>query len=300
MVGLGRMGMPACARLIAAGFEVHAFDLRSQLRGEVGTRGAHWAPSVAGACTGAEVAVTMLPGGDDVAAVADEVIASLPAGTCWLEMSTASPAVARRLAAGANEAAVRVIDAPIGGGPGAAAEGGLVAYAGGSAEDLSRCRMVLDVLAERVVHVGPAGSGYAVKLLVNALWFGQAVATAEVLTLAQRMGLDLDRVRGALLGSAASSRLLAADAPALLEGDDLPNFPLARCCEELCTVLALGSELRVPLDLIAVVSELHQRALDHYGDVDGELLGARWVAERAGVQLGRGACAPPASPRPAT
>jgi 3-hydroxyisobutyrate dehydrogenase len=129
--------------------------------------------------------------------------------------------------------------------------------------------------------------GYTVKLLVNLLWFGQAVATAEVLALGERAGLDLDIFRAAVGHSAAASRFIAHDADALLDGDDRTSFGLARCCEELEAALALGAELGVPLELAAVVADVHRQALQHYGDVDGELLGARLVAERAGVSLRR-------------
>jgi 3-hydroxyisobutyrate dehydrogenase len=144
-------------------------------------------------------------------------------------------------------------------------------------------RIVLDVLADRIVHVGPAGSGYTAKLLVNLLWFGQAVATAEALALGARAGLDLEVLRGALAQSAAAGRFLSDDAPALLVGETHASFALARCCEQLASVLELGVELSVPLELAAVVSEVHRDALERFGDVDGELLGARYVAERAGV-----------------
>jgi 3-hydroxyisobutyrate dehydrogenase len=133
--------------------------------------------------------------------------------------------------------------------------------------------------------VGPAGSGYAVKLLVNMLWFGQAIAHGEALTLAARMGLDPETVRLAVQQSAAASRFGERDAPALLRGDDLTSFSLARCCEQLGAVLALGEALGVPLELGAQVAALHEQALAHFGDVNGELLAARLVAQRAGVDF---------------
>jgi 3-hydroxyisobutyrate dehydrogenase len=144
---------------------------------------------------------------------------------------------------------------------------------------------VLEVVADRIIHVGPPGSGYTLKLLANALWFGQAVAVAETLTLAERAGIEPETARAALAESAAGGRFLERDAPALLAGDDLASFDLARCCEQLDTVLALAKQLAVPLELTNVVDEIHRRALAHYGEVDGELLGARFVAERAGVRF---------------
>ena len=118
--------------------------------------------------------------------------------------------------------------------------------------------------------------------------FGQAVATAEVLTIATRAGLDAELVRAALSQSAASSRFLVQDARALLDGDDMPWFALSRCAEQLRSLGDLADELSVPAQLLSTVSEIHDAALGRYGDVDGELLGARFAAERAGVRFGTG------------
>jgi 3-hydroxyisobutyrate dehydrogenase len=279
-VGLGRMGLPMCARLVAAGFDVTATDLRDALRERVGARWAEGAAQVAG---GAELVVTMLPGSSEVAGIIDELAGALGPDARWLEMSTAAPRVAHACTA----RGVRFVDAPVGGGPAAAEAGRLLAFAGGEADDIERCRPVLDALARRVVHVGPSGSGYATKLLVNALWFTSAVASAEALTLGSRLGLELDTLVSALRDSAADSRFLADFADPLLDGDDLATFPLARCCEELAEVVALAEHAGVPLEVISAVSALHRSALERYGEVDGELLGARLVAERANVALTR-------------
>ncbi len=279
-VGLGRMGLPMCERLVGAGFDVVATDLRPALREQVSAR---WADGPARVADGVELVVTMLPGIEEVAGIVDELASALAPGACWIEMSSAAPRVARACRA----RGVRFVDAPVGGGPAAAREGSLVVFAGGEAVDLERCRPALDVLAERILHVGPSGSGYATKLLVNALWFTHAAASAEALTLGKRLGLDFDLLLGALRASAADSRFLADYADPLLDGDDLATFGLARCCEELSAVVTLADELDVSLDVISAVSGLHDSALERYGDVDGELLAARLVAERAAVTLRR-------------
>ena len=165
--------------------------------------------------------------------------------------------------------------------------GRLLAFVGGAAGDVEAQRDLLSALADRVVPVGPAGSGYAVKLLVNLLWFGQAIAHSEALTLAARIGLDPEAVRAALQQTAAASRFGEHDAPALLRGDDMASFSLARCLNQLTAVLALGERLDVPLELATTVAAVHRQALARYGDVDGELLPARLVAERAGIDFSR-------------
>lgn len=100
-----------------------------------------------------------------------------------------------------------------------------------------------------VLHIGAAGSGYTVKLLVNLLWFGQAIANAEALSLAVRSGIEPATVRHAVQQSAAASRFMEQDAPALMRGENLTSFSLARCVEELSGVLMLGGQYDVTLAL---------------------------------------------------
>ena len=283
-VGLGRLGMPMCARLRAAGFDVSACDLRGELRGEAERIGARWAPSITAALASADLLITVLPGPSEVLAAADEVASALTPESSWIEMSSATPAVARELA---DRCGPRAIDAPVGGGPDAARAGQLLVFFGGSAAELERWQGVLAAIATRAIPIGARGGGYATKLLVNALWFTYAVATAEALALASRVGLDLEVTVSALRESAASSGFLGPGAQALLDGDQMATFGLGRCCEELDAVRALGAELGVRLDVIGAVASLYDDALQHFGDVDGELLGARLVGERSGVDLRR-------------
>ncbi len=194
LIGLGRMGLPICARLVEHGFDVVCTD-SDDVRRELGARaGAATVAETQDAVAGVDVVVTVLPGPAEVTAVAETVTAAMAPGAVWLDLSTASPAAARVTAAAARRHGVAVVDAPLGGGPPAAAEGRLLSFAGARAEDLERVRSVLEVVADRIVHVGPPGSGYVVKLLANTLWFGQAVATAEALTIATRAGLDAELV----------------------------------------------------------------------------------------------------------
>jgi 3-hydroxyisobutyrate dehydrogenase len=278
--------MPVCARLVAAGFGVACTDLESDRRVVAEGVGASWRRDAAAVAAGVEVAVTVLPGPNEVSAVTDAVIGSLPAGGVWLDLSTASPAVARAIGLAAAARDVAVVDAPLGGGPADARDGTLLSFAGAAENDLDRVCDVLGAFTRMVVHVGPHGSGYTLKLIANALWFEQAVGTAEVLAIAVRAGLDPDVVQRALAQSAAGGGFVADDARALLAGDPMPAFALARCAAQLRTLDEFAGELAVPADVLAAVARVHSDALARYGDVEGELLGARFAAERAGVRFG--------------
>jgi 3-hydroxyisobutyrate dehydrogenase len=281
------MGMPMCHRLVHAGFRVVASDIRAELAGFVSGLGAEWAPSAGAAAEKADVLITMLPGPREVSDVMAELTDRLPPGSTWIDMSTAAPGVATAITAALTSRGVGQLDAPVGGGPESAADGTLLAFVGGSPEEVEAQRPVLDVLADRVIHVGPAGNGYTVKLLIQLLWFGQAIASAEVLTLADRVGIDLEVLRAAIGRSAAATRFMEEDAVGLTAGDDVTpfSFSFSRINDQLSTLLRLGEELAVPLDLATLVHDIHRQALAYYGDADSELLAARFISERAGVNL---------------
>jgi 3-hydroxyisobutyrate dehydrogenase-like beta-hydroxyacid dehydrogenase len=285
IIGLGRMGGAVCARLVESGFEVVATDVDRSRRGAAEGAGARWEDGLGGAAAGADVAVTVLPGPPEVAGIADPLTAALAPGGLWLDLSTASPAVVEEVRGAAAPREVAVVDAPLGGSPDDARAARLLSFAGGRAEDLDRARPVLDAIAAEVVHVGPHGSGYLAKLLANALWFGQAVATAEALAIADRAGLDVQRIQGALAASPAARGFLAHDAPALIAGDTMPSFFLARFVEQLRSLGANAGELGVPAEVLDAVTSVHADALREYGEVDGELLGALHAARRGGADF---------------
>jgi 3-hydroxyisobutyrate dehydrogenase len=206
-------------------------------------------------------------------------------------MTSTDPAAGRELAAAGHGRGVRVLEAPVGGGVPAAVAGTLQLFVGGDAALLEQHRALLQVLADpaRITHVGGTGAGYTAKLLVNLLWFGQAMATAEALLLGRRAGIDLDVLRGAFAGSAAASHFITDDLSALFAGDYLASFGLDRCCEELAAVTALARESRVPFELSEHVERIYRRALDRYGPADGELLPVAMLEEQAGIRLRGGA-----------
>jgi 3-hydroxyisobutyrate dehydrogenase len=293
LIGVGRMGLPMCANLVRAGYEVTAGDARAECESAVAGCGARWLGTSAGVAAQADVLITVLPGPEEVyqaMAGAGGALAALPPGATWIDMTSSSPAMGQVLLASAQARGIGVLEAPVGGGVPQARAGMLQLFVGGDSALVERHRPVLEVLADprHITHVGGHGAGYLAKLLVNLLWFGQAIATAEALLLARRAGLDLDVLRQALTGSAASSVFIRDHLGALLAGDYLTSFGLDRCCEELAAVTALGREHDVPFELSALVEQIHQRALARYGPADGELLAVALLEEQAGIQLRHG------------
>jgi 3-hydroxyisobutyrate dehydrogenase len=282
------MGMPICANLVRAGHDVVATDLRPELESDVIAARASWADSARAAAEGAEVLFTVLPG---PAEVREALLApggalnGLAAGATWIDMSTCPPAAGRELAELARARGVLCLDAPMGGDPAAARDGTLQLFVGGEPSVVEHRRDLLEAVADpaRIRHVGARGAGYLSKLLVNLLWFGQALATAEALLIARREGLDLDVLRDAI----SSNSFLHSGLDALLDGDYLTSFPLDRCCEELQAVTALADDLGTPHELASVAESIYSRALERYGPADGELLGVALLEEAAGLRLRR-------------
>ena len=135
--------------------------------------------------------------------------------------------------------------------------------------------------------MGGPGAGYTAKLLVNLLWFSQAVAAAEALILARCEGIDLEVFQGAVAGSAAASSFLDRDVSALFSGDYLTTFGLDRCCEELAAITEAARAAGAPFGLSGHVEQVYRQALARYGPADGELLPVAMMEEQSGVWLRR-------------
>jgi 3-hydroxyisobutyrate dehydrogenase len=136
----------------------------------------------------------------------------------------------------------------------------------------------------RIIHVGGPGAGYITKLLVNLLWFGQAVATAEALLLGKRAEIDLGLLRTALADSAAAGDFIRRDLEALLAGGYMRSFGLDRCYEELANVSAQARSYGLPFELSDLVGRIFGRAVARYGPVEGKLPAVA-LLEDAGIQL---------------
>jgi len=286
VIGVGRMGLPVCARLAGAGLRVVAADLEPEREQHVRAAGASWDADTERLARQAAVLITVLPGSSELVEAMGIALRTLQPGAAWIDLTSAAPAAAAELVARAHRRGIECLDAPVGGGVEAAAAGALQLFVGGRREVIERHRTVLELLG-RVEHVGDHGAGYTTKLLVNLLWFGQAVAVGEALLLARRAGIDLEVLRSALGRSAAASEFVRGDLGALLGGDYLESFGIDRCCEELATVVALADELTVPFDVSAAVERTYRAALARYGPIDGELLAVALLEERAGTRLRR-------------
>ena len=289
-IGLGRMGAPMALNLRRAGYEVVAFDARAEAVEPLVAAGAVAAESTPGTAASCDVLVTMLPGPPQVEAVMvghGGAFQALRPGSAWVDMTTSTSAVGLALARDGARRQVAVIDAPVAGMVRDAVAGTLQVFAGGTAEDVARVRPVLEAMGDRdkVVHVGSHGAGYAVKLCLNLLWFSHAAASAEVLVLGARAGVDVGTLRRALVAGPAGSALLERDIDGIFDGDYDESFTLDMVTRDLGLAVDLGRDLGVPLELGGLVEQLHRRARALYGDGAGALSAVRMAEESAGIKL---------------
>jgi 3-hydroxyisobutyrate dehydrogenase len=280
VVGAGRIGTPLIERLVAAGHEVTAYDVRPERRTAVEAAGARWSADL----TAAEVVLTVVSGTPELEALVEgEFLARLSPGTLWIDLTSASPELGRSAAQAAAAAGISYLESPLGGGIEGMRSGTLTLYAGGAPEVLAAATPILRTFATTIHHTGDHGTGYLTKLLINLLWFGQATLTTEALLLAQRHGQSPAAFAEILAGSAGDSAFAQRHLPALLAGNYLPDFGLDRCVEELNAVEHAAADL--PHPITTAVAEVHRAALDHFGPINGELLGPAWLEEQAGARL---------------
>ena len=293
-IGLGNMGGPMCSHLVEAGFEVTAFDLNSDALDRVVAGGARPGASAAECARGAQALITMLPAPPQVESVwlgfGDEggVIAALAPGAVAIDMSTSSVAVGSRVVAAARERGVDVLDAPVAGQSIGAQAGTLAIYVGGDSDVFERARPLFLAMGdpERIFHLGGNGAGYTVKLLLNLMWFIESVAVGEVLTVGVRAGVSLEKLHAALVGSPANSVFLERDVRMVLDDGDYDEaFPMRLVTKDLGLAVDLAHEAGVPVELTALVEQIHRRVRNLYGDDAGEISAVRLYEDLAGVRL---------------
>jgi 2-hydroxy-3-oxopropionate reductase len=260
-IGLGLMGKPMALNLLKAGYPL---VVHSRSRGPVDAlvaAGATAASTPADVARAATIVITMVPDSPDVEKVLagpGGVFEALQAGTILIDMSTISPVVARRLAAEAARRGATLLDAPVSGGEIGAIGGTLSIMVGGDRDALERVRPVLNAMGnpEKVVHIGQSGAGQVCKVC-NQMAIGGALATvSEVFALARKAGVDPARVREALLGGFAASRVLEVHGERILNSNYKPGFKAGLYNKDMGIVLQTAHAHDVPIPVTSVVAQL--------------------------------------------
>ena len=216
-IGLGNMGAPMAANLARAGHQVTGFDMA-----DVSVEDVSMAASATEAATGADVVITMLPNGQILRAVAEQVIPAMSDGAALVDCSTVDVDSARAVAEQAANAGLLAVDAPVSGGIGGAAAGTLTFMAGGSDAAFAKAAPLFDIMGQKAVHCGDAGAGQAAKICNNMILGVTMIATCEAFALADKLGLDRQKMFDVVSTSSGYSWTMNAYCPAPGVG---PNSP---------------------------------------------------------------------------
>jgi len=270
-IGLGIMGKPMAMNLLAAG---RALTVHSRSAGpvdEVVAAGATRASSAADVAAASDVTITMLPDTADVELVLTGeggVLEGVAAGALVIDMSSIDPAPTREMAGAFAKRDVAMLDAPVSGGERGAIDGTLSIMIGGDADAVARAMPIFEVLGKTIVHVGPSGAGQVTKACNQLVVAATIEAVAEALLLAERSGVDPAKVREALLGGFAGSKILEVHGQRMLDRTFDPGFRIRLHRKDARIVEEAAALTGTPIPSFTIVAAQLQRALD---DGDGEL-----------------------------
>ncbi len=196
-IGLGHMGKPMALNLLKHGHQLQVFDLAAEPVKELVAAGATAVDSVALAAKNAEIIITMVQSGEQVSQIClgeQGLFAQAQAKTLYIDCSSIDIATSRLLHHQAEEIGLAMVDAPVSGGVKGAADATLTIMVGGSEENFARAQPVLQFMAKKVIHAGPAGNGQAAKICNNMLLGISMIGVSEAFNLAQKLGLEAEKL----------------------------------------------------------------------------------------------------------
>ncbi len=255
-IGLGIMGKAMALHLAKAGYSM-AVLRQSGASAVLEEAGAELFDDYASVARASDVVITMLPDSPQVAEVAlgvGGVLEGIPEGSLFIDMSTISPSVSKKVHGAFAQKGVEALDAPVSGGQVGAESAALSIMVGGSEGGFARALPIFEAMGKNIVHIGQAGAGQTAKAC-NQLVVGMTIqAVAEAFTLAKKAGVDLGKLRESLLGGFAQSRILDLHGNRIIGRNFNPGFRLNLHRKDMSIVLQTGKELAVPLHGAAQVT----------------------------------------------
>ncbi len=286
-IGLGTMGVGMSLNILKAGHEVSVHNRTREKEEAVAKKGAQRAESPRAAADGAEIIVTMVSDTPDVEEVvlgAEGVIHGAPQGAIVIDMSTISPAATHKMAEELSKKGIKMLDAPVSGGPEGANNGTLAIMVGGDAADFNKALPILEIMGKTVTHVGPIGAGQITKAINQIIISGTYLAVAEGLTLGMKAGLDMEKVIAAISGGAASSWVLHNRGINVVNNTYPLGFRVKLHHKDLGIALETARELAVTLPATALVEQIENGLIaSGYGDDDVSAIG-RAIRKQSGLE----------------
>ena len=288
-IGLGNMGNPMAANLIKAGHQLTVHDLRREAATNLLEMGAEWADTPAQCVPGNAVTLTSLPVPRDVEAVVlgeKGILEGASPGDVYMDLSTNSPTMIRRIHETCAARDVNVLDAPVSGGVYGAAAATLAVMVGGDEAIFNRMKPTLDAIGSHVVYCGPIGNGMVCKICNNMLSMGIGVLVSEALTLGVKAGVDLAVLADVIANSSGGNRRITEKFPRyLFKGNFEPGFATALAAKDVRLGTDLGREYGIPLDLANLIDQKHIEAMGRgWGSEDSDAV-SKLQEEKSGVQL---------------
>ena len=270
VLGTGMMGLPMARRLAQAGHEVHAWN-RTRAKAEpLAADGVTIHDHAADAVQNVDFAVSLLESGAIVGEVLFKlgVAEAMPKGSLFIDMASIQPREAREHAAKLKDLGVQHLDAPVSGGTLGAEAGTLAIMAGGDAADFERAQSVFAALG-RATHVGPHGAGQLAKL-ANQMIVGITIgAVAEALLLAERGGADPAKVREAISGGFADSRILQVHGERMVKQDFAPRGRMTVQLKDMRNAMATAEEIDFDAPITGLLEQLYAEGVKNgLGDLD--------------------------------
>jgi 3-hydroxyisobutyrate dehydrogenase len=274
-LGLGHMGGPMAANLLAAGHTVRAFDPVAALKADAADKGAQVFDSGAQAASDADVVITSLPNGDIVKAVYAEALPAAAKGTLFIDTSTISVDDAREIHAQAVELGHAQLDAPVSGGVKGATAGTLAFMVGGEDEAVARARPVLEPLAGKIIHCGASGTGQAAKLCNNMVLAVQQIAVGEAFVLAEKLGLSAQSLFDVITGATGNCWAVHTNCPvpgpvptSPANNDFKPGFATALMNKDIGLAMDAVSSTRSSAPLGSHAAEIYAKFAADHADKD--------------------------------
>jgi 2-hydroxy-3-oxopropionate reductase len=258
-VGLGIMGRPMVRNLMKAGYSVTVYDIVSDAVEELASEGATPATSSDEVASKTDTIITMLPdSADSERAILGEggVLAGAKKGSIIIDMSSIAPSMSQKIFQECSKEGVEMMDAPVSGGEPGAINATLAIMVGGKQEIFDQCYDLLSVMGSNVVLTGDIGAGNITKLANQIIVAANIEALSEAMVLAQKAGVDPERVFNAIRGGLAGSTVMEAKAPMMLDRNFRAGFRIRLHQKDLRNVLQTAQELNVPLPVTALLQQM--------------------------------------------
>jgi 3-hydroxyisobutyrate dehydrogenase len=290
-IGLGNMGLGIASKILKSGFPLAVYDVRQEAAGPLLNEGASWADTAQALAAASDVILTSLPGPKEVEAVAlgaNGILTGIRPGAVYIDLSTNSPVLLRRIYADFKEKGAHVMDAPVSGGPEGARQGKLSLMAGGDEDVFKQCAPLFNQIADRVKYTGPIGNGCICKLTHNCLTLGLQCIVAECFTLSTKAGVDPEVMRQvALEGAFGQGVLLRHLLPNnYFKGQfEPPGFTLKLAFKDIGLAMSMGQDYCVPMSMSNLAFQEILAAMNRgWGDRDS-CVSMLLQEERAGTAV---------------